>query len=322
MKQFYLLHVAMFVQALLAGDAGAQGWPARPIRAIVPIAAGSIADVVPRTVFEQLSAQLGQPIIVENQPGAAQTIGTGIVARSEPDGYTLLATSAAHAIAPSLRANLGYHPSRDFAAVIPLGVTPSVLVVPPARGFRSLAEFVTAARARPGAMNFGSAGVGTATHLSAERFMQSAGVEAVHVPFKGGPEIITEVIAGRIDFFFGPLGVVLPHIKAGRLTALAVNGVARAAQLPEVPTTAEAGLVNAEYPFWIGVFVPKATPRAVVDKLNAETRKALQEPKLRDKLAALGVEPMLLTPAEFDAYLEKEIAVNAALVKAIGLKPE
>ena len=193
---------------------------------------------------------------------------------------------------------------------------------PPAKGLEDSRRLVAAAKAKPGALNFSSVGVGTATHLSAERFRCSAGVEAVHVPFKGGAEAMTEVIAGRIDFFFGPVGLVLPHIQEGKLAALVVNGAKRSAALPDVPTTLEAGFADAEYPIWFGLFLPAKTPRDIVDKLHRETLKALQAPKVRDKLVALGVDPMVMTPAEFDAHVEKEIAVNAALVKAAGIKPD
>jgi tripartite-type tricarboxylate transporter receptor subunit TctC len=300
--------------------AEAETWPTKPLRAIVPIAAGTITDIVPRVVFEQLSAQLGQTIVVENRPGAGQTMGAALVAKSDADAYTLLVNSSAHVIAPSLHPNLSYHPARDFAAVIPLGIMPAVLVVPPTRGFKTVGEFVAAAKAKPGAMNYGSAGVGTATHLSAERFRASAGFQAAHVPFKGGAEIITEVMTGRLDFFFGPVGVVLPHVREGKLTALVVNGAKRSSLLPDVPTTLEAGFANAEYPLWLGMFLPAKTPRDIVDRLHRETLKALQEPKVRDKLATLGVDPMVMAPAEFDALVEKEIAMNAALVKAAGIK--
>jgi tripartite-type tricarboxylate transporter receptor subunit TctC len=307
---------------LAVSQAEAQAWPTKPLRAIVPIGPGSITDIVPRVVFEQLAAQLGQTIVVENRPGGAQTIGANAVAKADPDGYTLLANSAAHVIAPALNANLGYHPARDFAAVIPLGIVPNVLVVSPEKGFKTVREFVAAAKAKPGAMNFASAGVGTATHLSAMRFQSSAGVQAVHVPFKGGPEAITEVMAGRVDFFFAPLGVVLPHVKEGKLVALVVNSAQRSSALPDVPTTSEAGFSNAEYPFWIGIFLPAKTPREIVEKLHDATLRALQAPKVKDKLATLGVDSMVMTPTEFDAHVEKEIALNMALVEAIGLKAQ
>jgi tripartite-type tricarboxylate transporter receptor subunit TctC len=302
--------------------AGAQTWPTKPLRAVVPVGAGSTADTIPRLVFEQLSPQLGQSTVVENRPGAGVTIGTAFVAKADPDGYTILATGNAHTIAPSLYPNLSYHPARDFAAVIPLGISPQVMVVSPAKGLKTVGDLVAAAKAKPGAFNFSSVGVGTATHLAAERFRFSAKVEAVHVPFKGGAEAMSEVIAGRVDFFFGPVPLVLPHVREGKLAALVVNGAKRAAALPDVPTTLEAGFADAEYPIWFGLFLPAKTPRDIVDKLHRETLKALQVPKVRDKLVTLGLDPMVMTPAEFDAHVEKEIAVNAALVKAVGIKPD
>ena len=321
MKPLHLTLLPLLGFGLATMDANAETWPTKPLRAIVPVGAGSTTDIIPRVVFEQLSAQLGQSIVVENRVGAGGTTGSAFVAKAEPDGYTILAHGSALTISPSLYPNLGYHPARDLAAVVPFGISPSVLVVPPAKGWKTVDDLVGEAKAKPGALNFSSVGVGSATHMSAERFRRSAGVEAVHVPFKGGAEAMTEVIAGRIDFFFGPVALVLPQIQERKLTALAVNGSRRSAVLPSVPTTLEAGVADAEYPIWLGLFLPTKTPRHIVDKLNRETVKALQEPKVRDKLAALGFEPMVMTPGEFDAHVEKEIAVNAALVKAAGIKP-
>ena len=320
MKPIYLTLLPVLGLGLATMEARAETWPTKPLRAIVPVGAGSTTDIIPRVVFEQLSAQLGQTIVVENRTGAGGTIGSAFVAKADPDGYTILAHGSALTISPSLYSNLGYDPARDFAAVVPFGITPSVLVVPPWRGWKTAGDLVAAAKIKPGALNFSSVGVGSATHLSAERFRASAGVEAVHVPFKGGAEAMTEVIAGRMDFFFGPVALVLPQIQDGKLAALAVNSAKRSAALPSVPTTLEAGIGNAEYPIWLGMFLPAKTPRDIVDKLNRETLKALQEPKVRDKLAALGFEPMVMTPAEFAAHVEKEIAVNAALVKAAGIQ--
>ncbi|NOJ46005.1 Bug family tripartite tricarboxylate transporter substrate binding protein [Bradyrhizobium archetypum] len=300
----------------------AQPWPTKPLRAIVPFGAGSTTDIIPRVVFEQLSSQLGHGIVVENRSGAGGTIGAGFVAKADPDGYTLLVNSNAHTIAPSLYPNLSYDPARDFAAVISLGSLAGVLVVSPEKGFKTAGDLVAAAKAKPGALTFSSVGVGTATHLSAERFRISAGVDALHIPFRGGAEAMSEVMAGRVDFFFGPVGLVLPLVRDGKLTALAVNGVKRSAALPDVPTTLEVGFVDAEYPIWIGVFLPANTPRDIVDKLSTETLAALQSSKVAAKLSALGVDPISMTPSEFDAYVRKEIAVNATLVKAIGIKAE
>jgi len=320
MKRHCLILVTALGLAFATVEAIAETWPTRPIKAIAPIAAGSVIDIVPRVVFEQLTTQLGQAVVVENRPGAGQTMGASAVARAEPDGYTLLVNSSAHAIAPSLHANLSYHPARDFAAVIPLGVTPFVLVARPDRGFRTVRDLVAAANAKPGAFNFSSPGVGSASHLSAERFRLSAGMEAVHVPFKGGAEMMTEVIAGRIDFAFLALGAALPHIRDGKLAALAVNSPARSSALPDVPTLRQAGFDDADYPMWFGIFLPAKAPREIVDRLHRETLKALQEPKVKDRLVTLGVDPMIMTPIEFDSLVERDIAINAALVKAINLK--
>lgn len=316
------IKIAALALAVALTNASAQTWPGKPLRAIVPVGAGSATDIVHRLVLDQLATQLGQPIVVENRVGAGGTIGSAAVARSEPDGYTVLAHGSAHTIAPSLYKELAYHPARDFAAIAPVGVSPGVLVVSPARGMKSAADLVAAAKARPDALNFSSVGVGSATHLSAERFRSSAGIQAVHIPFKGGAEAMTEVIASRADFFFGPVALVLPHIRDGRLTALAVNTRQRSAVLPEVPTLREAGYKDAEYPIWFGLFAAARTPREIVDRLSRETQKALQTPKVRDKLAALGVDPMSMSPAEFAAYVEGELTLNAALAKQAGLQAQ
>jgi tripartite-type tricarboxylate transporter receptor subunit TctC len=320
MKRIFLLSVSILGFAFTSIEANAQSWPTKPIRAIVAFPAGGIVDVVTRVVFDQLSPQLNQPIVVENRAGAGGIIATAFVAKSDPDGHTLLTHSAAHTIAPSLQPNLSYDAARDFAAAAPLGITANVLVISPARGFKTVGDLVTAAKAKPGSLTFASAGTGSGTHLSAERFRISAGIDVVHVPFKGTPEMITEVVAGRIDFFLGPIGIVLPHVREGQLLALAVNSPKRTAALPNVPTLSEAGLVDADYPNWFGVFLPAKTPHDVVHKLHRETLKALQAPKVESKLATLGIDPMVMTFVEFDEYVKAEIGLNAALVKAAGIK--
>jgi tripartite-type tricarboxylate transporter receptor subunit TctC len=314
------LLLSAFGLALMVMPANAEMWPTKPLRVIVPVGAGSTTDIIPRAVFEELSRQIGQSIVVENRVGAGGTIGSAFVAKAEPDGYTILAHGSAHTIAPALYPNLSYDPAQDFAAVVPLGISPIVLVVSPSRGFKTAADLVAEGKAKPGALNFSSVGVGSATHLSAERFRRSAGLDAVHIPFKGGAEALTEVIAGRVDFFFGPVGLVLPHIREGKVVALAVNGTKRSPALPDVPTTLEAGFTDAEYPIWFGLFMPAKTPREVVDALNRATLKALQSPKVSERLGALGVDPMFISPAEFDALVLREVALNAELVKAAGLK--
>jgi tripartite-type tricarboxylate transporter receptor subunit TctC len=320
MKRIGLLPLVAIGLALATFDARAQTWPAKPLKAIVPVAAGSLADIVPRIVFEQLSGELGQPIVVENRAGAGTTLGSTLAAKADADGYTLLATSSAHAIAPALHTKLTYDPGRDFVAVASLGVTPFVLVVPPDRGFKTIGDFVAATRSKPGSFNFASVGAGTASHLSAELFMRSAGIKATHVAFKGGPEAMTEVIAGRIDFYFVALGAALSQIREGKLIALAVNGATRAPALPDVPILDEAGISGAAYPTWFGLFLPAKTPHGIVEKLHALTMKALRDPKVQGKLSALGVDGMPLKPDEFDVVVRKEILTAAELVKSLSLK--
>lgn len=315
--------VALLGLSLSVTCVHAQMWPQKPLRAIVPFAAGSSTDIVPRIVLEQLGHQLGQTIVVENRAGAGGTIGTSSVAKAEPDGYTLLASGSSHTIAPALYPKLGYDPARDFVAVVPFGISPNVLVVSPASGFKTAGDLVAAAKARPGALTFSSVGVGTATHLSAERFRISAGIDALHVPFKGGAEAMLDVIAGRVDFFFGPPALVGPHVRDGKLLALAVNGNNRTAGFAEVPTTHELGFKDAEYPIWFGLFVPAKTPPEIVDRLRDETVKALQAPKVRELLAALSVDPMLTTTvSEFEAFVRNEIALNTALIQKLAIKTE
>ena len=320
MKSIRVMLPVALCLAMSPYAARAQTWPTKTIRAIVPIGAGSSVDLVARVVLDQLSTQLGQSIVVENHPGAGQTIGAGFVAKADPDGYTVLVNSSAHTIAPALYPNLTYDPARDFAAVAPLGMTPFVLVVAPDKSFKTAADLVAAAKAARGAFNFSSPGVGTGSHLSAERFRLSAGINATHIPFKGGMEAMTEVVAGRIDFFWVVVGPALPLIRQGKLAALAVNSAQRSPALPDVPTIQEAGFSNAENPTWFGLFLPARAPRGIVEKLSRETVKALGEPKVRERLAALGVAPMVMSPEAFDAFVALQVAADAELVKAIGLK--
>jgi tripartite-type tricarboxylate transporter receptor subunit TctC len=300
----------------------AQAWPTRPIHAIVAAGAGSTIDIIPRIAFEQLSTELDQPIVVENRAGAGGTIASQFVANAAPDGYTLLVNSAAQTIAPALYSKLTYDTAHDFAGVLPLGILPQALVVAPGAGFKTVGDLVAAASAKPGGLTYASVGIGSATQMAAERFLVSAGIKAVHVPFKGGAEAMAEVMSGRVDFFFGPVGLILPLVRDGKLTALVVNGAKRSPALPDVPTTREAGYADADYPFWFGVFAPAKTPRDIIEKLNREARKVLDAPEVREKLTALGVDPMIMSPAEFDSYIRSDLVASAALVKSAGIKPE
>jgi tripartite-type tricarboxylate transporter receptor subunit TctC len=301
--------------------ASAQSWPSRPIRVNIPFGAGSATDIVPRIVFDRLSPQLGQPIVVENRGGAGGTLGTAAVAKADPDGYTLLAHSNAFSVAPAIYSNLPYDTLKDFAPVMPFGSLAAVLVMAPSKGFKTIQEMVAAAKAKPGSFNFASVGVGSGTHLSAEKLKLAAGFDAVHVPFRGGPEALTDVVAGRVDFYFCPVGTALPFIRDGRLVALVTNGAARDPQLPDVPTTVEAGYKGADFPIWIGLLAPAKTPRPIVDKLNAEIVKAVGTPAVNDKLAKAGVAPLIMTPDDFAARIKAEVADNLIVAKAAGIKP-
>jgi tripartite-type tricarboxylate transporter receptor subunit TctC len=313
--------LAFLAASMICAASHAQNpYPDRPIHFIVPFTAGSGTDIVARTVGEVMSRNLKQPIVIENRPGAGGTLGAAQVAKSAPDGYTLLIHSAGHVANAAIYPSLPYDTIRDFAGVTPLATLPNVLIVAPAKGFKSVQDLVERARANPGALNYGSAGNGSATHMNAEIFRLSARFNAQHVPYKGTPEAMTETATGRLDYFFAPLSSALPLIKDGRLQALAVGTAQRSPLLPDVPTTLEAGFPQSDYVFWVALLAPAATPRPIIDRLNAEALKALASPEIKEKLALLGAEPMPMSPAAFDAFLKTETARMAQVVKSAGIK--
>jgi tripartite-type tricarboxylate transporter receptor subunit TctC len=315
-----LLLVASAFMAGLIATASADTWPSKPIHAIIPFGPGSATDIVPRIVFEQMASQLGQSIVVENRAGAGGTLGSAMVARAEPDGYTMLVHSSAHTITPALYPKLNYDIVRDFVTVGAIGSVPNVMIIAPSRGFKTVQDYVAAARAKPDMSTYASLGVGSAVQMSAERFRLSAGYESVHVPFKGGSDALTEIIAGRVDYYFCPIATAMPHIKDGRLLGLAVSSPARATAMPNIPTTLESGYPDSDYTFWMGIFMPAKTPPEVVAKMHGELMKALQAPAVKERLATLGIEPMPLTAAQFDAQVKNEIATYAAFAKKAGLQ--
>jgi tripartite-type tricarboxylate transporter receptor subunit TctC len=308
----------LFLAVSASSAAVAQEWPSRPIRAVIPFTAGSGSDIVGRTVLEQISKQIGQPIIVENRVGAGGTIGTAVVAKADPDGYTLLFESSAHTSTPLVYKNLTYTPS-DFIPIASVASLPQVLIISPSKNITSVGALAEAAKANPGKMSYASGGIASATHLSVERFRLSAGFEAVHVPFRGGPEAITEVMTGRVDFYFVPVLPALGFIRDGRLLALAVSAKQRASLLPDVPTTTEAGFKDSDYNFWVGLLAPAKTPQPIVERLHAEVEKAVKTPEVAAKLKGYGADPMLQTAAEFRQQIKDELAANEKLVKAIGI---
>jgi tripartite-type tricarboxylate transporter receptor subunit TctC len=302
-----------------AGSALAQAWPNKPIKVVVPFSAGSGVDIVARTVADQLSQQLGQPIVVENRVGAGGTIGINAVAKSDPDGYTLLIQSNSFAVAAVAYSNPGYDSIKDFAHITALVSLPNAMVVNPQK-YKTLKELIDYAKANPGKMNYASAGAGSGAHLNGERFRIATGTQMQHIAYKGGPEAINGVLSGDCDFYFVPLPPARGLVQAGKLAILAVSGVKRSSSLPDVPTTVEAGVPDSDYDFWVGFWAPAGTPKPILDKLHAETIKALQNPALKAKLDNVGGDPLPMSSEQFQAFVKKEIDINAALVKAAGVK--
>lgn len=298
------------------GAAFAQAWPSKTVRLIVTLAPGSGTDIVGRLLAEKLSAPLGQAVIVENRPGASTTIGAAYVAKAE-DGHNFLVTSSAHTVAPFVYASLPYDTSRDLIAVASLASLPTVLVVPASKGYRTVHDLVRAARENPGAINFAAAAA--STQLNAERFRRSANFQAQHIPFKGAPEALNELIAGRVDFYFSPIAPALPHIRDSKLLALAMGSARRAAILPDVPTTLEAGFPDSDYNFWVGLFAPAKTPPEIVSRLYQAVSTAFQSADIVERLARLGAEPLVMSSAEFNALVREELRTNGPLVKAAGI---
>lgn len=312
MKHFLIAAAAV----LAVSAASAQDYPNKTIKIVVPFTAGSATDIMARVVGERLSASMGQAVVVENRPGAGGTLGAAQVAKSEPDGYTLLVVSTGHVVNPALYAGLTYDTLGDFSGVSPLAALPSVLVVAGTSPIKSVRDLIAAAKAKPGELNYASAGVGSATHVNAEKFRAAAGIQVTHIPFKGTPETIVETSSGRVDFMFTPVLASLPTIRDGRLRALAVSTAKRSSSMPDVPTVGEAGIPGFVFDFWIGMLAPSKTPRAVINKLNAEIAKALAQPEVKERMAKLGAESMPMSPEQFDSYIKDEYNTLGAVMKA------
>ena len=308
--------------ALLTADGAlAQAeWPrGQTIRIVVPFTAGSGTDIVARLLGEKLGPALGTSIVIDNRAGAGGTLGAALVAKAAPDGYTLLVHSAGHVVNPAIYANLSYDTLKDFTGVTALASLPNVLVTAPHR-FKDVRDLVEQARAKPGALNYGSAGNGSATHMNAEVFRFAAGLQAQHVPFKGTPEALSETMAGRIDWFFAPMVSALSLVQSGKLKALAVGTAKRSDVLPQLPTTVEAGVPGSEYLFWVGLFAPARTPSPIVGRLHDEVAKIMTSAEMKERLDKLGAEPFLLSPAAFDKFIVDETAKSQEIVRAAGIK--
>ena len=303
------------------GAAAETAYPTKPIRVIVPFAAGSTTDIIARAIADKMGASMGQTLVIDNRGGASGTIGQQAVATAAPDGYTIMINSSSHTVSPSTFAKLPFDTVNDFAGITPISTLPNALVISPAKNIKTLKELVAAAKARPGTINFASAGQGSATHLNAEKFKLAAKMDATNIPFKGSADAVTEVLSGRVDYYFSPIAPVIGQIREGHLLALAVGSPKRAAALPDVPTTAEAGVPGSEFNFWIGMMAPAKTPREIVNPLHDEVAKALASPEVKERFLKLGADAWTLKPEQFDAYIKDEIKTNATLVKAAGLTP-
>ncbi|MBM3538226.1 MAG: tripartite tricarboxylate transporter substrate binding protein [Alphaproteobacteria bacterium] len=306
----------------IAAPADAQTYPTRPVKIVSPFPPGSAIDIISRVVADKLTPALGQPVLVENRPGAGGNIGAIAVAQAAPDGYTVLLTSSAIAAAPALYKTLNYDPVNDFAAVAPVVVLPNVLVVAPNnnKGIKSVADLVAYAKKNPGKLTYASAGSGSATHMSDEKFRVAAGFDAVHVAYKGTPEAMTDIMGGNVDYMFTTMASGIPLIQNNQLVALSVGAPQRSPLLPNVPTTAEAGVREADYMLWAGMFLPAKTPRDIVMRLHAEVARAVQMPDMKERFAKLGGDPMVMAPDAFAAQMKQEIATNIELVKKAGIQ--
>jgi len=315
--------IALVLCSIFVGAAGAQeAYPSRPVRFILPFPPGGGTDILGRLIAERLSASLGQPVVTENRGGAGGNVGAEAAAHSAPDGYTIVLVAPSLAISPSLYSKLNYDPVKDLAPISLVATVPNVMITNPSVEAKNLQEFIALARARPGAMNYGSGGAGTSNHLAGELFNIVTGAKLVHVPYKGVNLAMQSVLAGEIQLVFIGIPAALPHIKSGRLRALALVAPQRSPALPEVPTAGEAGLKDFEVTTWYGVMTPAGTPRPIVTRLNGELGKIMHTPDVKERLAGMATDPLTSTPEEFAAYLKQEIAKWGDVVRKANLKAD
>jgi tripartite-type tricarboxylate transporter receptor subunit TctC len=300
----------------------AAGFPSRPIRIVIGFTPGGQPDISARLIGPKLSDGLGQPVVVDNRPGAGGVLGARIVAGSNPDGHTLLSVSSAHVVAPAVHARLGYDPLKDFAGISQTTSAAYLLVVPPSLEAKTLKELIALAKAKPGQINFSSGSTGSGTHFAAEMLKLAAGIDVVHIPYKGVPEALTDTVSGRVQFFMSPLASAINLVRDGKLRALGVSSAKRVRAYADVPTIAEAGLTGFEWDSWGGMLAPAKTPRAIINKLNREVTRALTLPDVQQRLISLGAEPMPGTPAQFDKLVAAQLVVTLNLARKAGIKAE
>jgi tripartite-type tricarboxylate transporter receptor subunit TctC len=281
-------------------------YPSAPVRFIVPFTAGSASDLIARIYSERLTATLGQGVVVENRPGAGGTIGAAFVAKAPPDGLNLAVVGIGHLVNPVLYKNLPYDTLKDFAGIAPLGSFPNVLVVPPELGIKTVRDLIARAKAKPGSLAYGTAGIGSAAHINMQKMLNATGIDALHVPLKGANDILSETLAGRCQFSWAPLGPSLGMVKSGKLLALAISSAKRSALLPGVPTISEAGVEGAEFTFWVGLLAPAKTPRDIVEKLNSEIQNVEKLPAVQERFNLIGAEGMPMSTAQFDSLIKTD----------------
>jgi tripartite-type tricarboxylate transporter receptor subunit TctC len=321
MRHFLVL--GWFALGLAAvSSASAQSYPSRPIRIVIGFTPGGQPDIYARLIAAKLTESLHQQVVVDNRPGAGGVIGTQLVADASPDGHTLLSVSSAHAISPAVRAKLPYDTLKDFAGITMTATATYLLVVPPALGVKTVQEFIALAKAKPGQLNFSSAGTGSGTHFAGEMLKQSANIDVVHVPYKGIPESLTDAVAGRVQFTMAPIASSVTLVKEGRLRALGVSSKRRSGIYPDIPTIAESGLPGFEWDSWGGLLAPAKTPRSIINKLNREVTRILLLPDVEQRLRALGAEPVPTTPAQLDKFIAEQVRVIAQLAKKAGIEPQ
>ena len=307
--------------ALIAGHALAQ-YPNKAVHVIVSFTPGSSTDIVGRIVMAKVSEYWGQPVVVENRGGAGGSIGSAVVAKAAPDGYQLLINSNAHSVNPAIYAKLPYDTTKDFTEIAPLAIQPNVLVVNANSSYKTLMDLVNEAKAKPGSINWGHAGIGSGTHLNTERFVAASGIKVTQVPFKGTPEVFAAMFSGDVNAYWAPISAAMSSIKSGRLRPLAVSTAKRNPTLPDVPTTGEAGVKGADSPLWFGVWGPAGVPADIVNKINADVRKALQDPTVKERLQNGGNETMDMSPQEFARFVRSEIDVYQKVIRDAGIKPQ
>jgi len=316
------LLIAAIGLAIAGTAAQAQSWPEKPIHIVVAFTPGSATDVIGRAVSNELSAKLGQPVIIENKPGAGGTIAAGLVAKAAPDGYTLLLNSSGHTVSPWIYEKLTYDTAKDLVGVSLIARQPNIMVVSPDKGWKSVSDLVKQAKEQPGKISFASAGVGSATHMNGEKFKAAAKIDVLHVPYKGTPEALNDVMGGRVEYFFSPVVAALSLVRDKRLVALANGSPTRSSVLPDVPTTEEAGYKGSGYDYWAGLLAPAGTPPAVIGKINKALAEVLAMPEVKERLAKIGADPAPNTPQEFDALVVRELKENGELIKAAGIKAQ